>query len=152
QPQRRHNQRRKHGFLDPGRRLHERLGHEQHKQDGHGVGQQRQNSRPAHASASAGRAPIRQQMKFGVGGRLDYSFHPASKDRETISECSSILSSMAKAVPSVSRAAAPDPFGNFRLSTQSRKASSCNFSGSPAVTAAFSKPICRFPLTEKTIR
>ena len=65
------------------------------------------------------------------------------------SECSLILSRIAKATPSVRRAAAPEHFGEFRVSTQSRKASSCSFNGSALATGACSKPICRFAPTEK---
>ena len=81
-----------------------------------------------------------------------YGFHPSTKVLETISECSLILSRIARAAPRVRRAVTPEDFGKFRDSSESRKASNCSLRGSPLVIGACSKPICRSPLTLKTAR
>ena len=66
------------------------------------------------AAAGSGVAPLGQQVQFNVIEWWPYGFHPSTKVLETTSECSSILSRIARAAANVRRAEAPEDFGKLR--------------------------------------
>src|SRR5262249_60398464 len=101
------------GFRDR-RRRQEARGQQQDQADSGCVDDHGHHGGGARTAALGGIAPLRQQVKFSFGGRWNYGFHPASRVRETISECSSILSRIDRATPSVLRAAGPAQFGWLR--------------------------------------
>src|ERR1019366_1845229 len=104
------------------------------------------------AAAGRGVAPLGQKVRCDVIQWWPYGFHPSTKVLETTSECSLILSRIAKATANVRRAVTPEDFGKLREARESRNASNWSLSGSPLVTGACSKPICLVPLTLKTAR
>ena len=84
-----------------GRRREQDLRRQRQPYDEDNVERQRERRRFTVAQGAPRVAPVSEQVEIGVGRRLDYGFHPATRVWPTTSECSLILSRMERAVPSV---------------------------------------------------